>query len=524
MGNKTTISWGSDEPEVEYEESDYDDYVDEWALKEQLLNNPEFLRKLQSLITFDMKKRDFHFHSTSQDCAKSIQEKGLFLRDRDDLSGTARSMTLEYAHIYEINHMQEFNGKIDGNLTEYMVNRLLEYEWQGCRAVVIIDQPIVNDEGINIIQASGKEMVTFTNAQIVKNAGYVKPQFIVGYIDKENAEVIINPLYYNYEKMKAQLQGESPDVSLTETDYEEWDKAQKKEKMGFANELIKMYEGVESDEQYKDRARNEDVDMYNITQIDNNTMISDLIKVGIRPTPKNALPNEIGEYTYENIITMARYLKAAQNLTITGGTNYLEQFCAVDIVERTLFEMGQSPIMKKFIEQYKTTEDKTPHNPTKAEIDKKLSNDYLSVCQSPKEKIEEISNKIARIDLVKNNNLTMKGDSSLIQSGKVSLMKVLARQQGLVPGDISIKGKKCICNLNERTDSLNSLVTIKKDFNMIGQLFSFPITPEKIKNDTIKGGINISEINKKIRQIKEKILGVFTKNTININEQEDRYR
>lgn len=40
----------------------------------------------------------------------------------------------------------------------------------------------------------------------------VQPMYIVGYVDKVNAQVVLNPLYYNYEKL-SQRMAELPEIS-----------------------------------------------------------------------------------------------------------------------------------------------------------------------------------------------------------------------------------------------------------------------------------------------------------------------
>ena len=98
-------------------------------------------------------------------------------------------------------------------------------------------------------------------------------------------------------------------------------------------------------------------------------------------------------------------------------------------------------------------------------------------------------------------------------------MRVIARQQGMVPGDVEMKGKNCVCNLNEHTDSLNPQLTLKHELSTEDMIFS--ITPKSIKTDTIASGVRISEINQMIRKIKDKIMVSIRGTVININEKED---
>lgn len=505
------------EDEWVLDEEEYDDEIDKETLKKQLMNNPEFMKKLKAMITFDTNKRDFRFHSTSSECAESIQQKGFFMRDRDNFLGTARSMTEECKYLYEWCTQQEWNGEIDDITAEYIMDRLLDYEWQGCRSIVIIDQPKVNRNYVDIIQASGKGMTTFTNAQAVRNAGYVKPQFIVGYIDKENADVILNPLYYNYEQMKSQMQDGTRLPTQSEVNYEDWEKSQKEEQLEFAKSLIGMYEKMETDAQYAYRIENEDVDMHNILQINNHTMINDLIKIGIQSEPPDLTPESVGEFTHENIIAMARCLKAAQNLTIDGGTNFLEQFCNTDVIERTLFDMKRSPAMEQFIAQSEINDTKTTRAPSKGEMDKSKANEYLATCENVEEIVSNYGQQMATADTEK--GLHVRGNTNFAQNGKVALMKVIARQQGMIPGDVKVKGKNCVCNLNENTNSLNPQLTLNQEFHPEDMVFT--ITPKRIKEETITSGIRISEINQMIRDIKDKVLGLFRGNTIDINEKDN---
>lgn len=504
------------EDEFELYEEEYDDEIDKETLKKQLKSNPEFMKKLKAMITFDTNKRDFRFHSTSSECAESIQQKGFFMRDRDNFLGTARSMTEECKYLYEWYTQQEWNGEIDDTTAEYIMDRLLDYEWQGCRTIVLIDQPKIDGNDIDIIQQSGKGMTTLTNAQVVKNAGYVKPQFIVGYIDKENADVILNPLYYNYEQMKSQMQDGTRLPTQNEVNYEEWEKSQKEERLEFAKNIIAMYEKIETDDQYAYRIENEDIDMHNVSQINNHTMISDLIKIGIQSEPPELTPESVGEFTHENIIAMARYLKAAQNLTINGGTNFLEQFCNTDVIQRTLFDMSRSSAMEQFIAQSEVADTKTTRAPSKGETDRAKANEYLDTCKNAEEIVSSYGQQMASAD--KEKGLKIKGSQNLIQSGKVALMKVIARQQGMVPGDVETRGKNCVCDLNEKTNSLNPQLTLDQEFSPEDIVFT--LTPRSIKKDTIAGGIRISEINQKIKELKDRILVSIRGTVINVDEKE----
>ena len=66
-----------------------------------------------------------------------------------------------------------------------------------------IIQPISNKQQIEI----STQWKNSVRAQSV-----VQPMYIVGYVDKVNAQVVLNPLYYNYEKL-SQRMAELPEIS-----------------------------------------------------------------------------------------------------------------------------------------------------------------------------------------------------------------------------------------------------------------------------------------------------------------------
>lgn len=79
----------------------------------------------------------------------------------------------------------------------------------GTESVVIVDQPVIEGNEVNIVEnfsGQGYEFAPSGLQGIAEQPNYrVNPKYIVGYVDKLNNNVIVNPLYYNYEILQARL-------------------------------------------------------------------------------------------------------------------------------------------------------------------------------------------------------------------------------------------------------------------------------------------------------------------------------
>lgn len=68
----------------------------------------------------------------------------------------------------------------------------------------------------------------------------------------------------------------------------------------------------------------------------------------------------------------------------------------------------------------------------------------------------------------------------------------------------------------------NATKTKIEDLDIVDQIQNQNlISPQKIKQDTIIAGVNFSEVNQMVREIKDKIIISIRGTVININEKED---
>jgi len=89
---------------------------------------------------------------------------------------------------------------------------------------------------------------------------------------------------------------------------------------------------------------------------------------------------------------IARLLKVADNITIDGGRNYLEEFANIPNIDEVLEAMMDSNSVKEFFEdaQKNIQSGNLPqHKKTRGELDKKLAQDYLKSGKMSKPTIAE---------------------------------------------------------------------------------------------------------------------------------------
>lgn len=148
---------------------------------EGFFNDEELVNDFNMIMEHDKDKSTYFFHGTqSLDAAQTILEQGLGMM-REDITTTAyREMTKEEI----INYSRGFDGLI------------------GRDAVVIIDVP----KGVNVVQKRDKSIkIDFvpSGLQGYGEAEYIIPnKYIVGYIDKLNKRIVLNPNYIEYEKFQ----------------------------------------------------------------------------------------------------------------------------------------------------------------------------------------------------------------------------------------------------------------------------------------------------------------------------------
>lgn len=240
-----------------------------------------------------------------------------------------------------------------------------------------------------------------------------------------------------------------------------------------------------------------------LTSIDNNFYAGNMSE-NINP---KLVKNEISEdFTYEysqkQVSAMVRLLKAADNLTIDGGRNYLEEFSNIPQIDTILLQMKKSEHvrkMKNLAEKNRKNQTIPKYQKTNAEQDKKYAQAYLKSGNLSKNSIKEEID--YRKNLINSNEVMVyvgaetKEEIPLIAKQKASLEKILARQQGKVPGKVKSENKD-----GKWTFEVDTQKSQKKDIftEMIED--SESITPESITKDTIEANITKQEIEQIINE------------------------
>ena len=147
---------------------------------------------------------------------------------------------------------------------------------------------------------------------------------------------------------------------------------------------------------------------------------------------------------YKAMEKLARLLIEADNLTIDGGEDYLEKFSNIPAINKLLLQLKNSSSVKEM--QEKANEARKngtyPKNYklTRAEIDKKLAQQYLSSGNLTKSTIlEEISYRrgLSQRDKIKVvSDEKYKSKIPIIIKQQISLIRVLARQSGKIPSKL----------------------------------------------------------------------------------------
>lgn len=199
-------------------------------------------------------------------------------------------------------------------------------------------------------------------------------------------------------------------------------------------EFLKAYDTTESDQQYYFRKYDEKDNMLQVLKgIEKGEFKGeDFSEINL-----NYIEND-KEFNIERTIPkIARLLKAADNITILGGRNYIEEFANIPNIDEILLEIKHSETMKKMFEksQENIANGKIPkHKLTSAEIDKLYAQEYLRNGKRLKPINREleygsmiINSCNERIVDVKANT---KDDIPFERKQKTSLERIIARQNG----------------------------------------------------------------------------------------------
>ena len=151
---------------------------------EDFYSNEEFSNAFDNIMDHDENERSYYFHGTSDlESAGNILEQGLLMMRKDLSSTSYREFSKDEVLLYK----RGLAGEI------------------GNDAVVIIDVPKdENGAEIDIVKNNNREDVNFIPSGLQGlngRANYiVLPENIVGYVDKQNQQVIFNPNYREYDR------------------------------------------------------------------------------------------------------------------------------------------------------------------------------------------------------------------------------------------------------------------------------------------------------------------------------------
>ena len=165
-----------------------EEIFDEKKLQE-FYDDKKFMKELQKIMEHDKNSHTYYFHGTQDlESAEMIMHEGLGMM-RSDLESTSyREFSIDNIILYQ----RGFGGEI------------------GRDAIVIIDEPIENEEIKKIVEPILiDKKIHFCPSGLQGLDGepqyIVNSQYIVGYVDKKNKQIIFNPRYYDFKKFKLEI-------------------------------------------------------------------------------------------------------------------------------------------------------------------------------------------------------------------------------------------------------------------------------------------------------------------------------
>lgn len=165
-----------------------EEIFDEKKLQE-FYDDKKFMKELQKIMEHDKNSHTYYFHGTQDlESAEMIMHEGLGMM-RSDLESTSyREFSIDNIILYQ----RGFGGEI------------------GRDAIVIIDEPIENEEIKKIVEPIPiDKKIHFCPSGLQGLDGepqyIVNSQYIVGYVDKKNKQIIFNPRYYDFKKFKLEI-------------------------------------------------------------------------------------------------------------------------------------------------------------------------------------------------------------------------------------------------------------------------------------------------------------------------------
>ena len=168
---------------------------------ESFLSNEDLKRDLENLLDHDKKRHMYLFHGTQGvEPADSILRQGLGMM-RNNLASTSYE---EFDIRDIILYQRGFGGEI------------------GRDAIVVIDRPIEDGKLKEIVEPRPKDKeIDFGQSGLQGLDGdaefFVDTKYILGYVNKRDREVVLNPRYYDYDKLSEKM-GRKVDNHLHEDD------------------------------------------------------------------------------------------------------------------------------------------------------------------------------------------------------------------------------------------------------------------------------------------------------------------
>ena len=210
-------------------------------------------------------------------------------------------------------------------------------------------------------------------------------------------------------------------------------------KMIWIQKFLDNYDSMETSSQFEYRE---------IYEADNTLQVLRAIEKGEfigEGLSKIKINKDSSEFEIEQSISkIARLLKAASNITIDGGRNYLEEFANIPNVTEILLLIKNSESYKNMsakAEEHRKTGTIQQHKKTKAETDKELAQEYLRSGSMSKPTVsEELAYRtetlIGASERVVDFDAKSEAEIPIDRRQKTAVERIIARQQGKVPGEI----------------------------------------------------------------------------------------
>ena len=275
---------------------------------------------------------------------------------------------------------------------------------------------------------------------------------------------------------------------------EKSERAEKKRK--WIRGFIENYDIAETSDEYERRTYDEEKNMREVVQaldlgmFNRKEIVPELIK-------SDGDENSIEIYSIKQITAMVRLLKAADNLTIEGGRDYLEEFSNIPFIEKTLLAMKKGGYTKELEERAQSNKDHNTipnYNKTMAESDKEFAQEYLKSGDLFKDSVEEeLKYRENQLRENQGSNIVIGKDSEMMFPKKPtmigSLMSIISQQQGGRPG-----------NAHEENHVWNFVCNKPKEIQLEGMM---KIIHDSLREDVIKSGITKSEIDGVVQETKQ---------------------